>query len=696
MGGKGLLIRKGTAGVQAAVSMIAVSLLVVACGGGGTNTGGTNTGGTNTGGTNTGGNTGGTTTGGTTTGGTTTGGASSLSGVAAAGAAVANGIGYALDAATGAQIPFTTNATTGAYSVDLTGKSGPFLLHVRGTTSGGAPVDLYSLASSASFGTTVNVTPLSDIVVGYAAGKTTASLEAACTANQAACPGLLNGIIANLALSNSSIVGAMPASVLNAFGVSPATFNAITTSFAATHSGVDGLLDAIQVVPPTATGTSYAINLNGATTTPLVTVPVAGTGTAPTANATAPTTAAVTQAANLATALAEVQAAVASFNQVIAAAAPGFPTVAQISPFFDANFLLNGWNASTAATNMAAGRAFPAGTVLIAGSQAPYSGAAWGAGATAPAPSVTYDANNCVTSLSVYFGSNGLVAGIWQYNKTITNPVGCAGSWKAAGDQAQYYAELVPIFTKFTGGTGATYTSGFHLNTGADDTVRAVGAYANVTISGPGLTTKANYLAKGTGVAVTVPVTLVPPAGFTAAKVGQGIQNRINDPYYFSSILDDCALLKATATSATPCYDSTAAVAGSDYVVRFNSAAAVVLETQQHRLTTSLAVSSVPASWYPTITGVTPAQASAIPVNTATTVKTTWTLPAGASPDWSGIFLFDGTGATIWQFEQPATTATSNTINIPATNAVTVAPVSGMTGVIAPIGGLKVGSQMQF
>jgi len=640
--------------------------MLAACGGGGNNPGNVN---------NPGGN-----------------GASSLSGIAAAGAPVTKGIGYALDAATGTQITFTTNATTGAYSVDLTGKSGPFLLHVRGMTSGGAPVDLYSLASNTNFGKTVNITPLSDVVVGYAAGQTTANLETACTANLAACPGLLNGIIANLALSNSKIRGAIPAAVLTAFNVDPNTFDAITTSFAATHSGVDGLLDALQVVPPAAAGTTYAINLNGPTPIPLVTVPVAGTGTAPTTNPTAPTAAAVTQAANLATALAEVQAGVTSFNQVIAAAAPGLPTAAQISAFFDTNFLLNGWNASTAATNMANGNAFPAGTVIIAGSQAPYSGAAWGATATAPAPSVTYDANNCVTSLSVYFGSAGLVGGISQYNKTITNPTGCVGTWKFAGNQAQYYIELLPIFTKVTSMGGTSYFTGFHLSTMADDTLSAARAnpYASVTISGPGLTTRGNFAAKGTGVAVTVPVTLVPPTGFSSLKAGQGIQNRISDAYYpGSSVLEDCAVLTVAATPTTPCYDNTAALAGSDYVVKFNSAAPAVLETQQHKLYTSLAAASVPANWYPTITGVTPTFASQIPANTATSVTYTWTLPAGATADWGGIYLNN------WQFEQPVTATTSNTINIPA-NAITTVPTSGSVGIIAPIGGLKIGAQMVF
>jgi len=621
---------------------------------------------------------------------------SSISGTAAAGAPVSKGVGYALDAATGTQIPFVTG-TDGSYNVNLNGYNGPFLIHVRGVTLGGSPIDLYSLASSANIGKTVNVTPLSDVVVGYAGGMTTANIENTCTANQAACPPLLNGIIANLALSNSNIRGAIPAVVLQAFGVDPATFDAITTSFAATHSGVDGLLDALQVVPPVTAGTSYAINLNGATPTPLATVPVAGTATAPTTVATTLTAASpqILQAANLATALSEVQANVAAFNQSMTAAAPGFPASSAILAGLDPAFLMNGWNGTTFASSIANGQALTAGGQIISGAEAPYSGAPWGA-ATAPAASATFDANSCVTSLWTYMGASGLVTGMMKFTKTITNPTGCVGTWLIAGNQAQYMAELTPLFNKGTAPNGTTtYSAGFQLNTSADDTVRAAGAYANVTITGPGLTTKGNFAAKGAGTAVTVPITLVPPAGFTVAQVGQSMQNRINDPYYFSSVLEDCTALTPLSTATTPCYDSTAAVAGTDYVVKFNSGAAVVLETTQHRLVSSLAATSVPASWYPTITGVTPSKASLVPVNTASTVTTTWTLPAGASPDWGGIFLMDATGTTIWRFEQPATTATSNTINIPAT-AVTVTPTSGGVGIIAPIGGLKVAAQMSF
>ncbi len=71
-------------------------------------------------------------------------------------------------------------------------------------TAGGTPVNLHSLAAAATSagGTTVNVTPLSDLILGYAAGVTTANLEATCTGNLPACPALLNGILANLTPAN--------------------------------------------------------------------------------------------------------------------------------------------------------------------------------------------------------------------------------------------------------------------------------------------------------------------------------------------------------------------------------------------------------------------------------------------------------------------------------------------------------------
>src|SRR5271163_1906214 len=228
-------------------------------------------------------------------------------GVVAAGSAVANNPGYALDAVTGTQIPFVTDAN-GNYTVDVYGYAGPFLLRVLGVTTGGTPVDLYSLASTSS--TTVNVTPLSDLVLGYAAGVTTSNLEATCTGNLPGCPALLNGILASLTTANSSVVAAIPASVWSAFGITPATFNAITTQFATTHTGLDGLLDALSIVPPATTGASYTVTLDGATPTTLASVPTSGKagteGGAPVASP-APAAAAVTQAANLAAVEPEIQ-----------------------------------------------------------------------------------------------------------------------------------------------------------------------------------------------------------------------------------------------------------------------------------------------------------------------------------------------------------------------------------------------------
>lgn len=619
-----------------------------------------------------------------------------ITGTAAAGAPVANGIGYALDASTGEQIAFEspTNSSTGAYSVLLNTRTGPFLIHVQGITGGGSSVDMYSLATTANLGKTVNITPLSDVVVGYAASMRTSDIEAVCMANLGGCPALLNSIVANLALSNTGIVTAMPAAVLQAFAIDPATFNAITTAFTPNHAGVDGLLDALQIVPPAAGAGNYAINLNGVTPINLLTVPVAGTATVPATltvpavNPTAPTATQVTQASNLVAALAEVQTFVGGLNQAFASAAPGYPSAAAISSVLDSAFLSWGMNGSQFATAVSSGNAMSAGTQLTASALAPFASASWASSNSGPAANVTYT-GNCVTTLWTYFGGNGLVNGMMSFNKTISNQTGCVGTWKMAGNQHARYLEIMPLFDSFTpaGGGTTTYNSSFQFDSSAEDIFN--GMYSYLTVTGPGLTTVTNYLAKGTGVAVNVPITLRTPSWYVdPATSGGNAQNAIDNEG--DSVLADCATITGSP-GATPCYDSTAAIEGSVYVARFYDVSAVLLETVSHRLSGSLDVNSVPHSWYPTISSVTPA-VSSLSTTAETTVTTTFTVPSGAHADWGGVYLSDGAGI-FYVDEQPVTSQTTNVLIVPALGQ---AAVSGTASLLAPIGGKKVGAQMEL
>jgi len=615
-----------------------------------------------------------------------------LSGVVASGAPVTNGAGYALNAATGLTTAFTTNAS-GNYSVDLTGQAGPFLIHVVGITSAGSPANMYSLASASSFGGTINVTPLSDVVLAYAAGATGQSLETACTVNVSGCPTLLNGILANLSMANTAVVSAIPSTVLSQFGLTASTFNAITTQFATTHLGVDGLLDAITVVPAVATGSSfYQINLVGATPTTLVTVPTTGTAgtqaSAPTSG-TPPTATALTQATNLASAQAEVRTFWTNFINLYATA---IPTSNQLSPYIDANFLSWGMNKSQFLVVATSGVDIPVGFSPAVGALAPYSGAPLGAATTAGA-NLTYDSNNCVTSIWVYLEKN-----YFELKNVIppTNAPGICpgGTWTMVGNGRSYSSELIGIYEKYTFGSNSSYSAKFQLLTDTEDStgnLAAVAPYDSVTITGPGLATAGNPTAASGTVSIIAPPVPTPPAVLQQ-------QNSINDPYYGtaangSDSLKSCTDILAGSgyTSSTPCFNDKAV---GDYTIVFKNGT-TVLEKDMQRINVAISLASVPTSWYPTITSITPSLASSIATGaTVTPVTVTWTLPAGAKADSQGTRLHNNTGTLIFsQEDNISPTATSHTINV---SGLTAAPTSGWVDVLAPIGGLKVGAGTSF
>jgi hypothetical protein len=633
-------------------------------------------------------------------------------GVAAAGNAVANNPGYALDAVTGTQIPFTTDAN-GNYDVNVFGYSGPFLLRVLGVSTGGTPVDLYSLAAAATNagGTTVNVTPLSDLVLGYAAGVTPTTLAAACTGNLSACPALLNGILASLTTANSAVVAAIPANVWSAFGITPATFNAITTQFATTHTGVDGLLDALSIVPPATTGASYTVSLIGATPTPLATVPtsgIAGTEHGTPVASPAPTTAAVAQAANLAAVEPEIQT---FFGSVTALFATAQPSATQVAALLAPGFLNDGENATAYVVTFPTSN--PIGFTIAGGGVAPYSGAQYtGPAGTLAGPAVTYDSNNCVTSIWVYISTSNVTQQLVDTIPT-TNAAGTCtgGTWLDAGDGRTYASELIAAFNQVQtqlSATGATYAIGFKLSTQSSQTPDNSGAtapYTYVVVGGAGLTTVGAQQAGQADVGYVLLVAASVPAAPAILNANNAIWNNTTfqaDNYYAgSAVLQSCAAIVASGSGAynsgTPCYDSNL-LAGSDYGIRYYDAGFNLLALEEQRVNISPATTVVPTSYYPTITGVSPASVAAIATgSTATSVTVTSTAPARSSDgavnlDYSVTNLGTISGNT-QNVILPATTPLTTTFSI---SGLSVAPSNGFAGMDDYIGGLHVSTGYQF
>ena len=593
-----------------------------------------------------------------------------LGGVVASGSPIANSGGYILDASTGTTTAFTTDAN-GVYSSTMTG-TGPFLIHVIGISTSNTQVNMYSLASSADTNGIVNVTPLSDVVVGFASSLNTQTLEANCLASISTCPTMLNNIISNLSASNTAFVNGITPAVWATLGVSNTTgLDLIHTAFTAgSHTSIDKVLDSVAVVPPPSgakTG-AYQVNLAGtAATTTLVSMPT--TGTAPTTtNATLPTptagvstisTAQAAQAANYNAILPGINTMQANFSALWATAIPTATAITN-SGIMDASFKLDGYTAAQIATFFASGPnsgvhgssgAYGIGTVFKYGGLAPYPATP---GSTSTTPSITYDANNCVTSVWGTGSINGHVTDSGLLKNTGYNTSTClGGTWTWAGNQRNYKSSIHTHIFQWND-AGKTVVNELVLDTKSS----AVNAFGSVTFSGTGLVTYGNQTTEA-------PVLII------RADPNLSDLNVINDPYYRNTVansyysgtggiegtshLRSCAFLAAhptgtpwsqTPTAATPCYNNNVA-AGSNYTVSFYSGTngTGLLETHLDQLAVS-PNAVYPTSWFPTGTVTT----STSPLVQGSTATVNWTIPSGAISARTHLNLNDTTGQTVYNF----------------------------------------------
>jgi hypothetical protein len=609
-----------------------------------------------------------------------------LNGISAAGNPVVNGVGYALDATTGTQFPFTTNST-GNFGVTLPVSAiGPFLVHVTGVTSGGAQSDEYSIVTLAQIhaNTPLDVTPLSNIVLVSAAGVTPQLLEANCTTNQSACPGLLNNVIAALDDANTAITNVI-GPVLNQFGVSPTTFNAYTTTLIpGSHNGLDGVLDALEITPPTNGAINYQISLAGSqlvlATVPLGSAVVAGT---------TPTPAQLTQAENLATALGEVQTTISLFQNLFAIS---LPTTSQVSPFIDSDFLNDGVGTVTVINSITAGNAFAVGAVITGGSLSPYSGAPFTG--TTPGVNVSYDANNCVTSVWVQFSNNNFLFKD-VIPSTNTSSICTGGAWTLAGDQLPYASGAYIGFVKELVSSTASpnYYANLGFNTRSNQTTNnssAINPYNVVWIGGAGLVSYGDQTTE-------VGVYLTPPQNTSwSQNPVLNTTTGLQDQYYNGrSAIQSCAAIasgvvpygvgkQVPASSATACFNSSL-TAGTDLTFQYYNCTSAtnctLLETNMTRIYVSPEAVNVPASWYPTIISLNPPKASSFLANVATPMTVNWTLPIGAQFAGGDVELQDSGNDNYDTNINGGATATSASFSIVAPfNAVIGGTNSGGTG----------------
>ena len=324
------------------------------------------------------------------------------------------------------------------------------------------------------------------------------------------------------------------------------------------------------------------------------------------------------------------------------------------------------------------------GTVLTGGSLAPYNGSIV-TGST-PGANVTYDVNNCVTSAWIKVEDMS-----WLFKNTIPNSaVACTGgTWTIAGNQQKYDSGGGVGFVKQTLSSGATptYITLLDFNAESDQTianVSAVDPYDTVTVSGPGIVTYGNQTTPGLVV--------------MAPNLGQPSWEHvpITDNYYNGSqAIVSCAAIASNnvpygvgkwvaPSPSTPCFNADL-VSGSDLTFKFyiGGTSGTLLATYMSRIYVTPSAVSVPASWYPTITGLNPTSASSFTANVTKSLTINWTLPFGSTFQGAYVELQDiNNTIVVGEGFSAAPTATSGTKSFtPTGNAVIGGPqVNGGTG----------------
>jgi hypothetical protein len=228
-----------------------------------------------------------------------------------------------------------TTGTDGTYSVNTTGLVPPFFLQVSNT--GGT---LYSVSADANNTTTINITPLTDLIIRSwynVQGVTVDTAFAAPATNPPPAPAQVDLI--------AEVVRNVVQLWLDQAGVA-ADFNLISSPFTANGTGVDEVLDRTSVNPGTGqititgggttqsstlTATGGEINVTTTTTSP-------DGETSSTAGTVVPVTSAEQQA------LSGITAALQSFAAAINTNGAGLQ-VSHVMPFLDPNLVSEGQNA---------------------------------------------------------------------------------------------------------------------------------------------------------------------------------------------------------------------------------------------------------------------------------------------------------------------------------------------------------------
>ena len=146
--------------------------------------------------------------------------------------------------------------TAGAYQVDVGGMTPPFLLQAQGLV-GNRSVTMYSAATAADMGHTVNITPLTDLMVAMVAHAAPGTYFSG---------GNFAGITDAALRDAQSLVQTQLQSVATALGLDP-SMDLRHSAFAANHSGMDAMLDLLQETPASGNSLTFTNLADGSSFT---------------------------------------------------------------------------------------------------------------------------------------------------------------------------------------------------------------------------------------------------------------------------------------------------------------------------------------------------------------------------------------------------------------------------------------------
>ncbi len=173
-----------------------------------------------------------------------------LSGTAAAGAPIIGSV-TIKDSTTPTALTKTVPiAADGKYTVDVSGLKAPYMVRADGYV-GGNEYHLYSAGTSADVGGTINVTPLTDLIVANIAGSIAKTYFDS---------GSFSGLTAAQLTAQSDALKTKLLPVLQAVGVS-SSIDLLRASFSTDHTGLDAALDVLRVTTDTATGVATITNI---------------------------------------------------------------------------------------------------------------------------------------------------------------------------------------------------------------------------------------------------------------------------------------------------------------------------------------------------------------------------------------------------------------------------------------------------